>query len=160
MREALECTAIVEAAARCTETQRHELERILAEQHRAAEGESFFLADDALHRALINMAGQQAAWGVVHKAKAMIDRVRYLSVQRSTKRQSILAEHQAIVERVIARDPVGAASAMRTHLRGVFVSIELSMAAHPEFFAWDEKGPRPNRHRPRQQREAMARQDG
>jgi len=155
VREALECAAIAEAATRCTPSQRWGLEDILDEQHHAVEDEAFFLADDALHRALMTMAGQDTAWRVVHNAKAVIDRVRYLSVQRLTKRQSILCEHQQIVAHVIARDPLAAVTAMRDHLRGVFVSIELSMRAHPEFFAWDEDGPRPNRHRPRQDREAL-----
>ncbi len=156
VREALECTAILDAARRCTPAQGDELKAVLAEQHRATDEDSFFTADDRLHRTLIDMAGQSAAWGVVHSAKAVIDRVRYLSLQRLTKRQSILVEHHRIVDRVIARDASGAADAMREHLRGVFVSIELSMAAHPQLFAWDEGGPRPNRHRPRQARAAAA----
>lgn len=157
VREALECTAIAQAADRCSLLQQHELEQIMAAQQRAVDEETFFLIDDKLHRELMIVAGHQAAWGVVHTAKAVIDRVRYLSLQRLTKRQSILSEHQQIVDRVVAHDPAGATSAMRDHLRGVFVSIELSMAAHPEFFAWDEHGPRPNRHRPRELREAAAR---
>lgn len=160
VREALECTAIVLAASHCTDTQAGELDRILAVERHAADDESFFLADDMLHRTLLRIAGQEAAWQVVHTAKAVIDRVRYLSVQRPTKRQSILAEHGSIVDRVRARDPAGAADAMRQHLRGVFVSTELTMAENPEFFAWDAEGPRPNRHRPRQLREAMACRSG
>ncbi len=156
VREALECTAIVAATTRSTAIQHRELERILTGQRNADDEETFFLADDALHRALMDMAGQHDAWTVVHTAKAVIDRVRYLSAQRLTKRQSILLEHQNIVDRVIAGDPAGAAGAMRDHLRGVFVSIELSMIANPEFFAWNPDGPRPNRHRPRQRREASS----
>ncbi|MDT7950543.1 MAG: GntR family transcriptional regulator [Acetobacteraceae bacterium] len=154
VREALECAAIEQAAARCTSAGRATLEDILAAQRGAEDEEAFFLADDALHRALMAMAGQAAAWGVVHAAKAVLDRVRYLSVQRPRKRQSILAEHRQIVACVTSGDAPGAVAAMRTHLRGVFVSIEQSLAAHPEFFAGDAQGPRPNRHRPRQLREA------
>ena len=154
VREAMECTAVVEAARRCTLAERRQLEAILAEQQQAADDQSFVLADDMLHRALITMAGQDVAWGVVHSAKAVIDRVRYLSVQRPTKRPAILVEHHEIVGRVVARDPDGAADAMREHLRSVFASIQLTMATNPELFAWDEDGPRPNRYRPRQAREA------
>ena len=159
VREALECAAILKAATCITLPQQLELETILAAQRAAVDDETFFLADDALHRALLRIAGQHAVWGVVHTAKAVIDRIRYLSVQRRTNRQATLDQHQLIVDRVSAHDPEGAAAAMRDHLRGVFVSIEISMAAHPEFFAWDEHGPRPNRNRPRQSREAVARQD-
>jgi DNA-binding GntR family transcriptional regulator len=154
VREALECAAIIDAASSCTAVEGRALEAILAEQHRAEDGEAFIVSDDKLHRTLMTMAGQSVAWGVVNAAKAVIDRLRYLSVQKITKRHSVLSEHRQIIERVIANDPAGAAEAMRGHVRGVFASIEPCMAAHPEFFAWNQDGPRPNRHRPRQKREA------
>lgn len=160
VREALECTAIVDAAARCTEAQAQTLQDILGAQRAAADDRAFLLADDALHRTLMEVAGQPFAWDVVHTTKATIDRIRHLSVRRPTKRQAVLSEHEQIVDRVTAGDPDGAAGAMRAHLRGVFVSVEVSMAENPEYFAWTEAGPRANRHRPRALREAAARRDG
>jgi DNA-binding GntR family transcriptional regulator len=60
--------------------------------------------------------------------------VRHLTVRSQIKRQSILREHTAIVQRVIAHDPEGAVAAMRRHLRGIFASIEPILREHPEFF--------------------------
>jgi DNA-binding GntR family transcriptional regulator len=149
VREALECAGVREAASRCTDADRKRLLDILAHQHACDGDTAFFEADDALHRMLMGMAGHEAVWRVVHAAKATIDRVRFLSVQRSTKRQAILAEHQRIVDCVCDGNAAGAAEAMRQHLRGVFESTEQTMQQHPEFFQSQPAATRPNRRRPR-----------
>ncbi len=131
VREALECAGAREAAIRCNAQDRAALAEILASQRDTESDEAFFEADDGMHRRLMIIAGQPDAWRVVHAAKATIDRVRVLSVKRRTKRQTVMAEHQLIIERVCANDPEGAVLAMQSHLRGVFASTVQTMQQHP-----------------------------
>ena len=146
VREALECTAVREAARRCTDADRTALAAVLDGQRPEVSDTAFFEADDRLHRTLMAVAGQETAWRVVHAAKATIDRVRFLAVQQPSKRRTILAEHRRIVRAVAAGDAAAAAEAMQDHLRGVFASTERFMHQHPEFFG-PQVAPRPNRRR-------------
>ena len=134
VREALECAAVGEAAVRCTSGDADALRAIIAEQRTAPSEKAFFAADEAMHRFLMALAGQEAAWQVVDAAKVNLDRIRILAVRHTFKRQSILGEHERIVDAVIARDGDGAVAAMRAHLRGVFASSAQMMRLHPEFF--------------------------
>lgn len=134
VREALECAAIGEAAARCTPRDADALRAIIAEQRAAPSEKAFFAADEAMHRFLMALAGQEAAWQVVDAAKVNLDRIRLLAVRHTFKRQSILGEHESIADAVVARNPDGAIAAMRQHLRGVFASSAQMMRLHPEFF--------------------------
>jgi DNA-binding GntR family transcriptional regulator len=147
VREALECAAIGKAAARCTADDAAMLRAIIEQQRAAPSETAFFEADEAMHRALMIVAGQEAAWQVVDAAKVNLDRIRHLAVRHTFKRQSILAEHERIIDAVVAGDRDGAVAAMRTHLRGVFASSEQMMRMHPSFFqaAGDPRPARPKR---------------
>ncbi|HWK45187.1 MAG TPA: GntR family transcriptional regulator [Stellaceae bacterium] len=145
VREALECAAIGEAAARCTKRDAEALREIVRVQHSCKSDKAFFAADEAMHRALMVLAGQASAWQVVDDAKVNLDRIRHLSARHAFKRRSILKEHGRIIDAVIAGDGEGAVAAMREHLRGVFASSGQMMRMHPEFFQGTSAAPRPAR---------------
>lgn len=145
VREALECAAIGEATTRCTERDAQALWAIVESQRTAPSEKAFFAADEAMHRALMVLAGQEAAWQVVDAAKVNLDRIRHLSVRHTFKRRSILTEHERIITAVAANDPDRAVAAMRDHLRGVFASSAQMMQMHPEFFQGAADAPRPLR---------------
>ena len=145
VREALECAAIRIAAERCTQDDAAALQAILHIQRTSETDREFFAADEAMHRALLRLAGQDAAWHVLDAAKVNLDRIRLLSVRALFKRRLTLREHQRIIAAVIANDAEAAAAAMRDHLRGVFASSAQMMALHPEFFQADAADPRPAR---------------
>jgi len=134
VREALECAAVGLGAALCTREHAAELYGLLDQQRLCDDEAEFLTVDECLHQQLMVLAGQAAAWDVVEAARIHLDRIRYLSVQRPSKRQSILEEHTRIIDRVSAGDAAGAAEAMRHHLRGVFVSTEEVMREHPALF--------------------------
>jgi GntR family transcriptional regulator, rspAB operon transcriptional repressor len=134
VREALECAGIGEAARRCTPADAAMLREIVERQRAAPSEKLFFAADEAMHRALMVVAGQEAAWQVVDAAKVNLDRIRHLSARHTFKRLAILAEHEQIIDAVVAGDPDVAVAAMRLHLRGVFTSSGQMMQMHPEFF--------------------------
>jgi DNA-binding GntR family transcriptional regulator len=134
VREAIECAAIGEAATRCTHDDARQLRAIIDDQHKATTEKIFFAADEAMHRALMAIAGHEAAWQVVDAAKVNLDRIRHLSARHTFKRQSIFTEHERIVDAVIAGDSTEAVTAMREHLRGIFISCDRMMALYPDFF--------------------------
>jgi DNA-binding GntR family transcriptional regulator len=150
VREALECAAIGEAARRCARPDAAALHALIEDQRAAASEKLFFAADEAMHRALMTLAGQEAAWQVVDAAKVNLDRIRHLAARHTFKRQSILVEHERIIGAVAAGDPDGAVAAMRDHLRGVFASSKQMMQMHPEFFQspGDARPARPKRPAP------------
>lgn len=137
VREAIECSAIERAIERAGPREIHQINRIMDRQValEAGDEEDFFAADEQLHECFLTMAGHPQAWRVVVNAKAQLDRVRYLTIRLPRKPSSVIAEHRDIVDRFIARDREGAVAAMRTHLRGVFRSIEILQAENPDYFA-------------------------
>ena len=147
VREALECAAVRMAAARCDAVDAAGLEAFLTAQRASGTEAAFFEADEAMHRALLALAGQAAAWHVLNDAKVNLDRIRHLSAREMFKRQCILAEHEQIIAAVVAGDADGAEAAMRAHVRGIFRSSERMMQAHPEFFQASAGEARPARRR-------------
>jgi GntR family transcriptional regulator, rspAB operon transcriptional repressor len=147
VREAIECAAIERAIGRVNDEQIGALKKIMERQgllESTGDEEGFFLADEQLHAFILDVAGHAKAWRVVENAKAQLDRVRFLTMRLPKKMSSVVAEHSVIVDRFIARDSAGAVEAMRTHLRGVFRSIEILEKENPGYFA-DKSGNAPAR---------------
>lgn len=144
VRESLECAALVKAMERMDEVQAAQLKRILDTQRahqRAGERDAFFAADEEMHAYLMAVAGHAAVWPLVENAKAQMDRVRHLSIRNELKLGSVVQEHGAIIDRVIARDKDGALEALRTHLRGLFRSVDALMNENRGYFAEAGEGP-------------------
>ena len=138
VRESLECAAIERAVERIDAAQIKALRTILQRQrqlHRAGDHNEFFLADERMHALIMDIAGHANAWRQVENAKAQMDRVRHLSMRIVRKRPSVIAEHSLIVDRLIHRDRDGAQAAMRSHLRGLFRSVEVLSANNAGYFA-------------------------
>ena len=144
VREALECAAIERAVERMDAAQSKALTSVLDRQralHRANDTDGFFEADERMHALIVEIAGHPQAWRQVENAKAQMDRVRYLTVRLPRKQSSVLAEHGAIVDRLIGRDRAGAIEAMRVHLRGLFRSVEILKSENASYFADDAQVP-------------------
>jgi DNA-binding GntR family transcriptional regulator len=138
VRESLECAAIERAVERIDAAQIKVLRAILQRQrqlHRSGDYNEFFLADERMHAFIMDIAGHANAWRQVENAKAQMDRVRHLSMRIVRKRPSVIAEHSLIVDRLIHRDCAGALAAMRSHLRGLFRSVEVLSATNAGYFA-------------------------
>jgi DNA-binding GntR family transcriptional regulator len=139
-REALECAAVERAAERLDDFQDARLKAAIARQRallRHDDRELFFRADEDLHMLILKIAGQGTAWHFVESAKAQMDRVRHIAITLPRKQASILAEHEAVIDRLLARDSAGAVDAMRVHLRGIFHTIERLRTEKNEYFAED-----------------------
>lgn len=140
IRQSLECAALPMAIERLDEDDAARLRTLIDVQRQLISQDyaRFAEADEAMHKILMTIAGHGAAWHAVEDAKLQHDRVRYLSVRNPMKRESVLAEHQAIIEGVIARDPKAAVDALLSHLGKIFATVERSMQEHPEYFDSDE----------------------
>lgn len=148
VRESLECAAVAKAAERLDELQAKQLKAVIDRQRtlqRPQDRERFFRADEDMHRLLLKISGHESAWHFVESAKAQMDRVRFLAITIPRKQANILAEHQAVVDAVLARDPLRAVEAMRAHLRGIFRTIELLRDDNIDYFAEQQQDspPRP-----------------
>ncbi len=138
VREALECAAVERAIERIDAGQSRALLDVLDRQrrcNRANDPDAFFAADEAMHALIMEIAGHPQAWRHVENAKAQMDRVRHLASRLPRKASIVIAEHAAIVDRIVQRDRAGAIDAMRTHLRGLFRSVEMLVKQNPDYFA-------------------------
>lgn len=143
VRESLECSAVERAAERIDAAQIKSLSAVLQRQralHRAGDHDEFFLADERMHALIMEIAGHANAWRQVENAKAQMDRVRFLSMRNVRKQPSVIAEHTLIVDRLTHRDRAGAIAAMRSHLRGLFRSVEVLAATDPGYFVEETGG--------------------
>ncbi len=143
VREALECAALERAIERIDAGQAASLKQILDTQRkhqRAGERDAFFEADEKMHAYLMTVAGHEAVWPLVENAKAQMDRVRHLSIRSELKLSSVVQEHSAIVDGVLRRDRDEALAALRTHLRGLFRSVDALVSENRQYFAEEGEG--------------------
>jgi DNA-binding GntR family transcriptional regulator len=137
VREALECAAIREAAARAGRADVTALEAIIGRQDEtraAADFDRFYVLDDELHRALCDLSGHGIAWSLSQRAQGHLNRVRHLSLPMPSYLAEMIEEHRAVVAAVAANDPDAAEQALRHHLRMVLSSLPAIRAQHPDYF--------------------------
>nr|WP_295834443.1 GntR family transcriptional regulator [uncultured Azospirillum sp.] len=103
----------------------------------------FLELDEAFHRTIAIGAECEYAWRIVEETKAQMDRVRYLSVPYATPIRRLISQHQAVVEAIVARDPVKAEAAMGLHLREILTSLPELEGKFPDLFTLDDASPPP-----------------
>ena len=137
IRQALERTAVREAAARATPMSLAILRATLTDMQAAHAAErlgDFHAADEAFHQSVAEIAGHPNLWRVVRHEKAQVDRCRMLTLPAQDRRVSVMAEHSAIIDAIAQGDVAGAEAAMQAHLGRVVPSVDELAAAHPDFF--------------------------
>lgn len=118
-----------------------ELRDQLSAQRRLGGGDpaGFIMLDDRFHRSLAEAAGRPNAWAVIDGTKSHLDRVRQLT-QSQLAVDHLIAQHEAIVDAIAARDVVGAEAAMRRHLKMILSDLPAIRAACPQFFDPEAEG--------------------
>jgi DNA-binding GntR family transcriptional regulator len=137
LREAIECRTARLAAGRATPADARTLRALLRDQAKAVarnDQAGFLVLDDRMHQQIVAMAGRPNVWRAVEDVKAQLDRVRVLSLEDPSWLAAILAQHEAIVHHVLAGEGDAAATAMETHLRSVFGSIDAIASREPSYF--------------------------
>ena len=141
IRKALEETTARLAAERATTSQilvlRATLER-QREAEAAKDSDAFHQADEMFHATIAEIAGHPGIWKLIQQVKVHIDRYRRLTLPQIGRIAQVIAEHEAILAAIEARDGPGAGIAMDRHLEGLLGSITATQSINPEFF--DEPG--------------------
>ncbi len=143
VREAVELAVVRQACEKIPPAGLGDLRANLKAQWDLAElpnPEGFLELDEAFHRAIALGADCEYAWRIVEETKAQMDRVRYLSVPHATPIKRLIAQHQAVLDAIAARDPSKAEAAMGQHLREILTSLPELEGKFPDLFNHDEAG--------------------
>jgi DNA-binding GntR family transcriptional regulator len=137
IRKALEATTSHLAAEHATSSQILALHSILERQREANaadERDAFHRADEMFHATIAEVAGYPGIWTLIQQVKVHVDRYRQLTLPQHGRISRVIAEHEAILGAIEARDPAGARSAMEIHLESLLDNISATQSINPEFF--------------------------
>ncbi|WP_193749877.1 GntR family transcriptional regulator [Shimia sp. SK013] len=113
------------------------LEGNLKAQSRAAKAEDFpryHALDDQFHSLLASATGLPRTAVVLEREKIQLDRLRCLSLKVDGQLQSLLAEHQAILDAITSGDEAAAVTKMQAHCRTVLNVLETLSLQHQDYF--------------------------
>jgi DNA-binding GntR family transcriptional regulator len=123
VRGTLECANHAELATRITQAQLDILAALLVAQRKAAAAgdvEAFFTLDETMHRSMFEFAGRAHVWAMLEGVKRHFDRVRWLLLERVTYHaRRAQQEHEAIMDRLRARDVAGLTQAVSHHINAI-----------------------------------------
>lgn len=137
LREAIEVAAIEKVAAEISDAQLQLLRRNLTVQAAlVADGDipGFYAMDAAMHELLLSFTGFAKLAQVSETAWLHVNRARQLILPVPGRVQATLAEHQAILTALEARDPAAAREAIRAHLRQLITYLEPLERDRPDLF--------------------------
>lgn len=137
LREAIEVAAIERVAERITDDQLQLLRRNLTVQAAlVADGDiaGFYATDAAMHELLLSFTGFPKLAQVAETAWLHVNRARQLILPVPGRIEATLAEHQAILSALEARDPMAARATIQTHLRQLISYLEPLERDRPELF--------------------------
>lgn len=130
----------VEAVRRLAKSSPHEtadaLDRVLRQQQAVADPSTydrFDALDREFHRVLYEQSGNTLLWKVIRQQSVHLDRLRRLNLPMEGKIQSLLQEHQVVVDAIRAGNEEGAVAALRKHLSGTLSVIDVIRAKFPTF---------------------------
>lgn len=139
VRSTLECANHAELAQSITQAQIDSLVALVDLQRQAARAgnvEAFFQLDEQMHRSMFEFAGRAQVWTLLQGVKRHFDRVRWLLLGRvEFHARRAQQEHEAIMDRLIARDAAGLAQAVNAHINAITGHLaELRDLAPPSYF--------------------------
>ena len=137
VREAIEVAVAQRASESFDSWTRRRIDTILARQTAAMEAHdhnAFRREDEQFHIAIAEGAGCGLAWNAISDIKAHMDRVCNLQLRRPDSMTRLIAEHEAIITAIDARDADASAIAMRSHLNGILTDLPQIEANNPDLF--------------------------
>ena len=76
--------------------------------------------DELMHRRLVEFAGREHIWIMLEPIKRHFDRVRWLLLERvAYHARRAQQEHEAIMDRLLARDTAGLTQAVSHHINAI-----------------------------------------
>ena len=128
VRSTLECANHAELATTITEQQLETLAALIVAQRKAATNgdvEAFFRLDEQMHRSMFEFTGRLHVWMILESVKRHFDRVRWLLLERvAYHAQRAQQEHEAIIDRLRARDAPGLTEAVSHHINAITQHLE------------------------------------
>ena len=137
IREAVECAIIKRAAQEISDADLLLLEQNLKEQIDANKRKDiryFLEKDDEFHQILMNVVDCPMAWETVENIKAMMDRVRYLTLEDISPPEDLVKQHEKIVIALKKHDPEMAARALHEHLSNILQTINILSQQRNDWF--------------------------
>ncbi|MDX0411808.1 FCD domain-containing protein [Sinorhizobium medicae] len=137
VREAIEVAVAQRASEAFDSWTRGRIDTILSRQRAAEEindHNAFRREDEQFHIAIAEGAGCGLAWNAIADIKAHMDRVCNLQLRHPDLMKNLIAEHEAIIIAIDARNAEAAANAMRRHLNGILSDLPQIEADNPDLF--------------------------
>lgn len=137
IREAVECAIIKRVAQEITESDLVLLDKNLAEQidaNKRKDIRCFLEKDDEFHQIIMNVIDCPMAWETVENIKAMMDRVRYLTLEDISPPEDLVKQHKKIVMALKKHDPEMAALALHEHLSTILQTINIVSQQRNDWF--------------------------
>lgn len=108
---------------------------LIAQRANLDDATAFQNLDDQFHIALAMATGFNRAGELLEREKMVLDRLRVLSLDEVGHKQQLLAEHEAILDAIVAGDAQTARSTMTRHLRGILITLAALTETHADYFA-------------------------
>jgi|SRR5690606_27288726 len=141
IREQLESGAFREAARRWDPDLhgpvRDRLEANLREQAQAAEAgdlPAFFRLDEAFHRLIMGVAGNETLLALIDRMRAHLNRVRFLSLKDERDEARILGEHRELLDAVASGHEERTVRLLMAHIGKMDSVLRRLESRHPDYF--------------------------
>ncbi|MGO4439191.1 GntR family transcriptional regulator [Rhizobium sp. RAF56] len=137
VREVIETAVARRASESFDSWTRRKIDAILVRQKAAREADdhnAFRREDEQFHIAIAEGAGCALAWNAISDIKAHMDRVCNLQLRHPDSMTKLIAEHEAIISAIDARNAEAAEGAMRKHLNGILADLPQIEADNPDLF--------------------------
>lgn len=102
--------------------------------HKARDLPQFSSFDQAFHRQMYIAAGVPLLWDMVRRLSGNLDRLRRLHLPAEGKAQSIMHDHEEMVDAIERQDVAAGEATLRRHLSGTLSEVEQIRRNHPGFF--------------------------
>ncbi|WP_201007416.1 GntR family transcriptional regulator [Paenibacillus glycanilyticus] len=141
IREQLELGAFRLAAAKWGERDRSAesaaFEALLEQQRAAAEAKDialFMQLDEAFHRAVLEIAGNETLMQMIYYMRAHLNRARYLAIDQFGHMDRVIEEHRQLFEAIRSGDEQLAAARLEQHIRKLDQELPQLREANPDYF--------------------------
>ena len=112
----LESDAAATVAAQASEAQREQLRQLHARlEKQVRQRDAFFATNEQFHLALLDIAGNRWAMQIVTDLRKVMKLNRHHSLFKQGRLSDSLAEHQALMQAIAAREPERARALMQAH---------------------------------------------
>ncbi len=135
VREAVEADIVAKVAKRPSATLMADLRAQLKAQRLCKKGSAnhFIELDEHFHHTLADAAGMHKVWDFLESTKLQMDRVRFITFEEFPT-QTLIQQHEVIVDCIESASPARAQTAMRKHLREILAVLPEVLARYPDYF--------------------------